>query len=174
MARADRFDVYLNSIVAHATTVILKTGKMDTQTALTAVLGFAVAEAIPAYSQLTTLCKGDALNDPGVLDDCRSLSGVLRRGDTYISEMVGTAIAKKVWAEGDPEYQDAMSARRVVHYRMAMALEVDLKQWTDEYARRYLQLVASHRTEQEVGLAQLLEAGISPDPPADWKDPHRD
>jgi len=172
VASAERFDVYLNSIVAHTTTAIIKTGTMDTPNALASVLGLAVAEAIPAYTQLTSLCKGDALNDPHVLDDCRRLSAVLRRADTYISEMVGTAIAKKVWAEGDPEYQNALSALRTIHYRMDMELKIDVNQWNEEFASRYLQLLASHRTEQEVGLAQLMGAGISPDPPDDWKDPH--
>jgi hypothetical protein len=171
VAHAERFDVYLNSIVAHTTTAIIKTKTMDTPSALTSVLGLAVAEAIPAYTQLTSLCKVDALKDPQVLDDCRRLSAVLRRGDTYISEMVGTAIAKRAWTEGDREYQDALSARRTIHYRMAMELKVDVDQWNEEFASRYLQLVASHRTEQEVGLAQLIRAGISPDPPDDWKDP---
>jgi len=172
VAHAERFDVYLNSIVTHTTSAIIKTKTMDTPSALTSVLGLAVAEAIPAYTQLTNLCKGDALKDLQVLDDCRRLSVVLRRGDTYISEMVGTAIAKRAWAEGDREYQDALSARRTIHYRMAMELKVDVDQLNEEFASSYLELVASHRTEQEVGLAQLIRAGISPDPPDDWKDPH--
>jgi hypothetical protein len=171
VAHADRFDVYLNSIVAHTTTAIIKTKTMNTASALTSVVGMAVAEAIPAYTQLTSLCKPEALKDTQVLDDCRRLSAVLRRGDTYISEMVGTAIAKRAWTEGDPEYQDALSARRTVHYRMAMEFKVDVDQWNEEFASHYLQLVASNRTEQGVGLALLNRAGISADPPDDWKDP---
>jgi hypothetical protein len=52
-----------------------------------------------------------------------------------------------------------------------MEFKVNVHWWNEEFASDYLQLVASHRTEQEVGLAQLIGAGIAPDSPADWKDP---
>jgi len=51
---------------------------------------------------------------------------------------------------------------------MAMEFQVNADRWTEEFASRYLQLVASQRTEQEVGLTQLKDAGIPPDPPVDW------
>jgi hypothetical protein len=175
LANAGRFDIYWNSIVAHTTTAILKTGTMDASSALVSALGLAAAWAIPAYQGLTRLCKGDALRDPKVRADCRRLSDVLRRGDTYISEMVGIAIAEKASAEGDPEYQGALSARRTIHYRMALTSKLDIEGAEDgRFATRYLQLLASHRTEQEVALAQLIIAGIPPNPPDDWKDPHPD
>jgi hypothetical protein len=85
--------------------------------------------------------------------------------------MVGTAIAKKVWTATDPEYRDALAARRTAHYRMVMDSQIAVRgMWNEEFASRYLSRVASHRTEQEVALAQITDAGIAPDPPAKWKD----
>jgi hypothetical protein len=43
--------------------------------------------------------------------------------------------------------------------------------WNEDFADRYLGLVATHRTEQEVVLAEILNAGISPNPKEGWKDP---
>ncbi len=171
VAKSDRFDVYWNSIVAHTTAAMVRTGTVDTPTALVAALGAAAAQAFPAYQQLTGACRGTPLEDPTVLDECRRVSAVLRRGDTYLSEMVGTAIAKKAWTAADPEYQAALAARRTAHYRMEMAFKVDVGgKWNEQFASQYLKLVASHRTEQEVALAQILEAGLAPDPPDTWKD----
>jgi hypothetical protein len=38
-------------------------------------------------------------------------------------------------------------------------------------ANRYLGLLASHRTEQEVLVAELVAKGIDPRPPAGWTEP---
>jgi len=171
VANSDRFDVYWNSLVAHTMAAMVRTGTVDTPTALSAALGGTAAQALPAYTPLTAACKGASLEDPKILDECRRVSAVLRRGDTYLSEMVGTAIAKKVWTATDPEYRDALAARRTAHYRMVMDSQIAVRgMWNEEFASRYLSLVASHRTEQEVALAQITDAGIAPDPPAKWKD----
>jgi hypothetical protein len=58
--------------------------------------------------------------------------------------MVGTAIAKKVWTATDPEYRDALAARRTAHYRMVMDSQIAVRgMWNEEFASRYLSRVAS-------------------------------
>jgi hypothetical protein len=172
VANSERFDLYWNAIVLHATNAILKTGTMDSPTALTSVLGTVTAVAIPGYESLSRVCKGESLEEPNIRAECRRASQLLRSGDTYLSELIGIAIAKRVWPEGSAEYESALAARRTVRYRMHMDLEVNIRaDFNEEFANNYLKLVATHQTEQEVGLAQIVDAGFSPDPPEDWQDP---
>lgn len=42
--------------------------------------------------------------------------------------------------------------------------------WNSQYAAKRLQLMAEKRTEQEVNLAEILNANLNPNPPADWTD----
>jgi hypothetical protein len=145
---------------------------MDLPTALVLVIGVTAAEAIPGYERMSGACKGADLERADTLAACRRLAVALRRGDTYITEMIGIAIAKRVWTEGSPEYQDALEARRVARYRMDAYIHVSTaSNWDNAQSERYLQMLESHRTEQEEALAEIMQAGVDPDPPKDWKDP---
>ena len=171
IANTERFDVYWIPLIVNTANAIIKTKTMDSATAVVAVLGMAAAQAIPAYGQLSSACKGPSLEQADILAACRSVSMVLRRGDIYLSELVGIAIAKRVWPERSAEYQDAVEAGRTAHYRMEAEFKITLhEKWDEAYAERYIRLLATHRTEQEVVLAQIAKAGISPNPSADWKD----
>jgi hypothetical protein len=95
----------------------------------------------------------------------------MRRGDTYITEMIGLAIAKRAWPEGSAEYLDASSARRVAHYRMDADGKIALHHLRNsQYDANRLRLMTENRTEQEVNLAEIMDAKSSPNPPADWID----
>ena len=174
LAEAERYDVYWNSLIAHATSAIIKTHTMDASSAEIVVIGRAGGAAIPAYQPLTSLCRGDALLDAKVLADCRRLTGVLRRGDTYLTEMLGTSIAKRVWGPGDPEYQDALRARRTVDYRIAMQVKLAAENRDEQSVAHHLQLLASQRTEQEASVAELVSRGVPPNPPDDWRDTQKE
>ncbi|MGA3242502.1 MAG: hypothetical protein ABSG03_40180, partial [Bryobacteraceae bacterium] len=106
-----------------------------------------------------------------VLSTCRRVSTVMRNGDTYLTEMIGIAIAKRAWPEGSPTYVDALSARRVAHYRMDADGKLSLHRFfSSEYAAKRLQLMMEKKTEQEVNLAEILNARWSPNPPPDYSD----
>lgn len=176
IGNSQRFDVYWAPIIVSTARAIAKTRTMDSSVeVLVIVMGMMAAQAIPAYHPIARVCKGPALADTSVLAACRRVSAVLRHGDTYISESIGLAIAKRVWPDGSPEYQDAVNERRVLSYRMEMALKISTDKIStrqncdDDYAARYLELLATHRTEQEVVLAEIVNAGIDPNPPEDWK-----
>ena len=95
----------------------------------------------------------------------------MRRGDTYITEMVGLAIAKRAWPEGSAEYLEAISARRVAHYRMDTDGKISLRQiWSPHFTATRLQLMTENKTEQEVNMAEIMNAKLSPTPPAGWTD----
>jgi hypothetical protein len=95
----------------------------------------------------------------------------MRNGDTYITEMVGIAIAKRVWPETSAEYAEAVEARRLGQYRMRMEGKITLTALRrDAGAVAYLQLIGTHRSEQEVALAVIANAEKNPTPPPDWKE----
>jgi hypothetical protein len=171
IANTDRFDVYWNPLIVNTANAIIKTKTMDSATALVAVLGMVTAQTIPPYAPLVHACRGPPLLQADILAACRRVSTVLRRGDTYISELIGIAIAMRVWPEGSAEYQDAVEARRTAHYRMETEAKLILREkWDDAYAERYIRLLATHHTEQEAALERIVSAGMSPNPSADWQD----
>ena len=111
------------------------------------------------------------MGPPEHLEACRHLAAMLLQGDTYVTEMIGTVIAKRSWPDTSAEYQDAVAARRIAHYRMDTGLKGDEKlgigtKWTE----LTLKLLAETRTEQQVGLGLIKAAGLNPDPPVDWLD----
>jgi hypothetical protein len=171
IATSRRFDTYWNATVDHITNAILKTHTMDLPSALVTTIGVASATAVPAYQTILNACKGDPLQDPGVLNTCRQVSTVMRDGNTYLTEMVGIAIAMRVWPEGSPTYVDALSAKRVAHYRMDADGKLSLHRFLfSEYAAKRLHLMMEKRSEQEVILAEILDARLNPNPPSAFTD----
>lgn len=171
IATSRRFDMYWNATIVHITNAIVKSHTMDLPTALIATIGMASGTSVPAYQTILNACKGDPLLDPDVLSTCRQVSTVMRGGDTYITEMVGIAIAKRAWPEGSPTYVDAIGARRVAHYRIDADGKISLRRFLfTGFAAKRLQLMTEKTTEQEVILAEILNARRNPDPPSDYTD----
>ncbi len=171
IATSASFGIYWNATIVRATNAVLRTKTMNLPTALLTTIGGAAAMTIPAYQSITNSCKGERLKDPDVVATCRQVASVMRRGDTYITEMIGVAIAKRAWPEGSAQYIDAARARRVAHYRMDTAGKIDLPHfWNARYAARRLQLMTENQTEQEVNLAEIMSAKLNPNPPSNWTD----
>ena len=171
IAMSRRFDTYWNATIVHITNAVLKTHTMDLRSALVATIGVASAISIPPYQTILKACKGDGLQDAGALDTCRQVSTVMRGGDTYLTEMVGIAIAKRAWPEGSPTYVDALSAKRVGHYRIDEDGKLSLHRLLfSGYATKRLNLMMEKRSEQEVILAEILDAKLSPNPPSTFID----
>lgn len=170
IALSSRFDTYWNTTIVHVTNAILKTHTMDSPTAFVATIGMASA-TLPAYQTIVNACKGDPLQDPNVLRTCRQVSMVMRGGDTYLTEMIGIAIAKRSWPEGSPEHVDAVSAKRVAHYRMQADGKLSLHRFlSSEYVAKRLKLMMEKTTEQDVVLAEIVSAKLNPNPSSDWTD----
>ena len=171
IASTKRFDIYWNPSIARLSDAVSDGHAMGMPTALAAVIGTEAALAIPAYQHLSNACKPPALQEPGRPETCRRISEVLRNGDTYITEMIGVAIAKRVWPDDSEEYAGAVAARRLAQYRMkTMASILPDSFRTDAEAKQYVTLLATHRTEQEVATAVITAAGKSLDPPPNWKE----
>jgi hypothetical protein len=171
MASAQRFDIYWNAIVLHSSRALIKTGTMDSVHAVVLAYGLGAALAIPSYQTISQGCKGALLGSAEQLTACRHLSEMLRNGDTYITEMIGTVVAKRSWPDTSPEFQDAVAARRLARYQMDMGIKASDKLGINsKWAELNLRLLEETRTEQQVELGLIKAAGLSPTPPADWVD----
>lgn len=166
LGRTERVDLYWTMLIAHLTRAVADTHQVPLYNALVDVIGALAAEAIPAYSALSNLCRGDRLKDPRITENCRGLASALEHGDTDITEMVGVAIAKRVWPIDSPEWKAAIEARRAYEYRSQMRMHSGFSVLHhSRWAENYLALCEQNRREQDVERAVLVAEGKNPDPP---------
>jgi hypothetical protein len=81
-----------------------------------------------------------------------------------VTEMIGVAIAKRVWPEETPEWKAAAEERRVYDYRSKLYSKLESR--TISHPGEYLTLCAQNRRESDLFAAQLIAAGYDPNPPA--------
>jgi hypothetical protein len=163
ISHSDRLGTYWTTLVARLSGAVAATKKMSLVMSEVSVIGLVAAETIPAYQVITTPCKGERLQQPGVIEVCRGVAKALQNGDTYITEMVGVSIAKRVWPEDSTEWKAAAEERRTYDYRSKLYPRVELHSFKD--AEKYLAFCTQNRREQDVLLAQLMAAGETPTPP---------
>jgi hypothetical protein len=161
LSRSDRVDFYYTTLVAHLSRAVVSTGKISAEIAEVWVIGFLAREAIPAYQYVSNACKGERLQNIEVTQTCRGVASSLQNGDTYLTEMIGVAIAKRVWPENSAEWNAAVDARRVYDYRSKLFSALQ----GEKFAKEYLALCAQNRREQDVFLALLIKDGKNPNPP---------
>jgi hypothetical protein len=163
IGHSDRVDIYWTTLIARLSRATARSTTIPLDEADVLITGVLAAQAIPAYGPASTGCKGERLQRAEVIESCRGVARAFERGDTYITEMIGVAIAKRVWPEGSPQWKAAAEARRMYEYRSKFWAELDL--WDKSHAEAYLTLCAQNRREQDVFLAQLIAAGKTPNPP---------
>jgi hypothetical protein len=163
ISRSDRLDIYWTRLVARLSRATAKTKAVSLTEAEIVVIGILAAQAIPAYQVLSNACKGERLKRDDVVEVCRGIAKALQNGDTYITEMIGVAIAKRVWPEGSLQWKEAMEARRSWDYRFNFLKESDA--WNFAHTDEYITLCAQNRREQDVYKAELIASGKNPDPP---------
>ena len=173
LGRSDRVDIYW-TLISRMGPAVAETRKMTLLEAVTAVIGKVIAVALPTYAPFSNSCKGDRLNSERVVQLCRDAAHALMRGDCLVTEMVGVAVAKRVWPQGSPEWKAALDARRLYSFRSRNWQESGCcETQNDASTREYLRLLATYPREQDVFKAQMIAHGIETDPPADWVDPSR-
>jgi hypothetical protein len=163
IGRSARLDIYWTTLIAHLTRAVFNTHKMSLEEAEVAIIGYLAAQAIPAYQYVSKSCKDEQLQQPGVTAICRGVAKALQNGDTYITEMIGVAIAKRVWPEDSPEWQAAAEQRRVYDYRSNLYQKLEQRALT--HPEEYLTLCEQNRRESDLFAAQLIAAGYDPNPP---------
>lgn len=165
IAQSDRVDIYYTRLIAKLTPKVAQAASISLDEASVAVIGALAMESIPAYQSASKACKGERLNQPDVITLCRGVAKAFENGDSFVTEMVGVAIAKRVWPENSPEWQAAVDARRRFDYQGKLWAELPATTAT-ENMRNHLSLCGQYRREQDVFRAELVAAGKNPDPPA--------
>lgn len=166
ISHSDRVNIYWTTLIAHLSRAAVQPKMMSLQEAETRVIGYLSAEAIPALQTISHACKGERLQQPEYAEACRGIAKSFEQGDTYIIEMIGVTIARRVWPEDSVEWRAADEARRLHEYRIQQWQKVNPPIWaTPQWAERFLALCEQHRREQDVFLAQFVDAGANPNPP---------
>jgi hypothetical protein len=165
IAHSERVDTYWTTLVGHLSAAAARTGKLSPAEAMIDITGMMAAMALPDYSRLSNSCKGDRLQRDDIREFCRGLAAALENGDTVITEMMGVAIAKRVWPEGSAQWQAAVERRRVYEYRSTLLRALKPVSWSTTQAQAYIALCLDYPSEQAVLREQLIAAGKDPDPP---------
>lgn len=114
---------------------------------------------------MTRSCKGERLRRPGMIETCRGVAKALEGGDTYITEMIGVAMAQRLWPKDSPQWRAAGEERRLYQYRSKLWEKIDRDPRADTAVSNYLALCQSNHREQDVFRARLIQAGYDPDLP---------
>jgi hypothetical protein len=165
IGHSDRVDIYWTILIARLSRATEQTKTVSLPETVVLVIGLLAAQAIPAYSTVANACKGERLQQAEIVEVCRGVAKALQQGDTYITEMIGVAIAKRVWPEESPEWKAASEARRAYEYRSKFWAELDVGDTS--HADVFLTLCSQNRREQDVLSAQLIAAGKNPNPPSE-------
>lgn len=162
ISHSERVDTYWTTLVAHLSRAVARPQKMSVADSEVTMIGYLAALSIPPYHTITTSCKGDRLQQPIFTDVCRGVARALQNGDTYITEMIGVTIAKRVWPEDSAEWNAAVEERRVYEYRSRVYPKLTLRLVT--HPGEYLSLCSQSRREQDLLAAQLIAAGYDSNP----------
>ena len=165
IGHSDRVDIYWTTLIARLSRATAQTKTISLKEADLVIIGVLAAYSIPTYSGVSGACKGERLQRAEIIGACRGVAGAFERGDTYVTEMIGVAIAKRVWPEDSPEWKAAAEARRAFEYRSKFWPALDRRHMT--HTEEYLTLCAQNHREQDVLLARLIAAGKNPNPPAE-------
>jgi hypothetical protein len=163
ISHSERVDIYWTTLIAHLSRAVANTKKMSLEESTVVVIGYLAAQALPPYQTISTNCKGERLQQPGVTEICRGVARALQNGDTYLTQMIGVAMAKRVWPEDSPDWQAAAEQRRVYDYRSKLYSKLELRALT--HPGEYLTLCEQNRRESDLFAAQLIAAGYDPNPP---------
>lgn len=164
IGHGDRFDTYWTTLISRLSEAVMRVQKRSPLAAVETIIGYMAAEPIPGYGTAAKACMGDRLQRAAVIEACRGVARAFQQGDTYLTEMMGVAIAKRVWPEDSPEWKAAVEARRVYDYRSKLWHEVSLSD--NAHIGEYLNLCSKYRREQDVWTAEIIAAGGDPTPPA--------
>jgi hypothetical protein len=164
MSRKQRFDTYYTTLIWRLSNAGKTAHTMRPSQMTAIVIGYLAAQPAPVYQATSKICKLDRLQRPGMTEACRGIANAFQQGDTYISEVIGISIAKRVWPEDSAEWNAAAEARRVYDYRSKLWLKLFSD---DPRFDEFLKWCGIYHREQDLSAAQINAAGVNPNPPAD-------
>lgn len=165
LAASEHVDIYWTALVARLSPAAAASGNLTLPEAEVAIIGALAAQGIPAFAAASKACTGERLDRAEVRETCRGVARALQQGDAYITELAGSSIARRVWTEGSPEWNEAMQAHRTLEYRLGLWRKLEPALHEESAVERYLVLCSRNRREQDVVVRELAEAGENPNPP---------
>ncbi|WP_101925545.1 hypothetical protein [Luteimonas rhizosphaerae] len=146
-------------------------GDAAEQAAMTAA-GLWSAVAIPSLQLLTQACDPARLRDATRLQDCRHVATLLAdASDTQLGRGLGLMLLDQTAGTAD-ERARAQAARRTLDWQMlewGRAVQAQPRDGAPQFVR--LLADPSVRSEPDLILRVLQDAGIAPTPPAGWQPP---
>ncbi len=139
-------------------------------------MGLWSAVAIPALQPISETCRGYAIGAPTQRRAaCLRLAQVLAESsDSRLGQSVGIGLLENM--AGTPEERaEARAQRRRFDWQLLQWIEVSSR-LPNAGATDFVRLLRdpSIRTEEQLMLRQLREAGVAIDPPAGWEPPRRE
>lgn len=157
----------------------LQDGHLYGDEARAAVTAFAIwaAYGIPAFQDLASTCRGDALQAATTrAGDCRHMGQVMATtADVGIAQSIGIGMLARA-ASSPAETAEAVGLRRTYDWQLQQRYgdQLDDRQLSEDLATM-LRLLRDPgiRTEMQMSQAMLRERGVALTPPTDWQPPSR-
>jgi hypothetical protein len=170
-AASRKVDFYWNSLIAHLAPAVLSTKALPPEQSVVAVIGAASPVVIPPLAGAAVPCPGQMAREER-RNQCRAIARALLQGDTVLAQSAGATMTLSLWPADSREARAAQETRRVLMYQISTNGKQAAQRLRDEAAvARYLDKLARFRREQDVIVAEIVEAGGQPTPPADWRPP---
>lgn len=171
MAATDHVYTYWMPLLRRLIPAVERANRIASVDVSAAVTGGIAVHALPVYQAITQACKAETPGTPAMLEACRRVAGSLSRGDTYLTELMGLGMQRKLWPADSPQVATALEARRVANYQMTVAGELDGSGESLPPVAEYLRSIESCETEQQCFKMRISRAGQSVDPPVGWVGP---
>lgn len=167
-AASKKVDFYWTGLIAHLAPAVIATKALPAGQSVVAVIGAASAIVIPPLKGASVPCR-DWVPNEEQRASCKAIARALLQGDTVLAQVAGTNLTERLWPADSREAREAQETRRTLMYqiftngaqgpqRLVAAGGVD----------RYLDKLGRYRREQDVIIAEILEAGGKPTPPVGW------
>ena len=183
IGRTQHVDTYYTRLTAHLTVALHAIGGESAMDALSWVDGQLASDALDGAVALGTVCNAQAGLTARRAQRCRAASLAFEHGDTLLVSIMGSEMAQRLWPAGSAPQRQATATLRRLRYMEAQSQQLmsppdnrlrALLDWMDgRYAVRIMQWDAQYAREQDVLRAQLVHAGLRPDPPPGWTDRYR-
>ncbi|HEY6641624.1 hypothetical protein [Povalibacter sp.] len=180
MSRAERFDIYWNSLVSKAAIVMSANTAAHMgpttpdliATSLNYAIGWLSTVALPAFKPLSDACLTGANSNPATAQRCRTIATVLTRGDSLIAEGLGLSMQQKLATPGSAEAEQIDTQIRRSRYQRETAGQIIATQADQEkFSRELIKLMTTLRREQDVFLTVVRWGQQPVEPPPGWIDP---
>jgi hypothetical protein len=167
-AATKKVDFYWTRLIAHLAPAVISTRALPPSQSVVAVIGAASAIVIPPLKGAGVPCR-DWVPNEEQRAACKAIARSLLQGDTVLAQVAGTNLTERLWPADSREALAAQETRRTLMYQIfTNGAQGPQRLIADGGVDRYLDKLGRYRREQDVIVAELIEAGSKPTPPAGW------